>query len=118
MKHQTHRLDRNSLKALKEELQIFSRRENEILGLLHTRNAPMTDREIMIALGYQDMNAVRPRLSELMDRLWIKKVCDTYDPVTKKSVRCVMARTAEERLKVIVELEQEENQLPLFNHAA
>ena len=47
---------------------------------------PKTAREVMTALGYTDLNAVRPRLTEL-DRMGrIRQIGKEYDPVSERNV--------------------------------
>ena len=40
-------------------------REELIYRLFKRENRPMTDREVKDLLGFEDMNAVRPRISEM-----------------------------------------------------
>lgn len=54
-----------------------------ILAALET---PKTARELMIALGYHEMNAVRPRITELMDLGLVEASGKIYDPVTQRNV--------------------------------
>lgn len=66
-------------------------RTQSIIGLL-TDEKERTDRDIMIALGFTDMNAVRPRITEMIkdpDCHIIEECGDTIDPVTHKKVRIV-----------------------------
>ena len=57
-----------------------------------------TDREIMQALGYKDMNAVRPRITELIKRGFLEECGSMRDPGTKRIVRLI--RWAEKQLKL------------------
>lgn len=43
-------------------------REEIIYRLFKRENRPMTDREVKDLLGFDDMNAVRPRISEMSKR--------------------------------------------------
>lgn len=58
-------------------------RYQQILGVL---NRPMTAREVMQALGYTDMNTVRPRLTELCALRRIKETGLKFDPATNRRV--------------------------------
>ena len=77
----------NSLEAYHDgELGMFTKRQREILKAFRQR-ATLTDRECLTALGYSDMNAVRPRITELIDSGVLREVGETKCPVTKKRVR-------------------------------
>jgi transcription initiation factor IIE alpha subunit len=70
------------------ERQWFTRRELAVLEVIEKRGHA-TDREVMIALGFVDPNAVRPRITKLRDDGVIEEVDTIQDPVTKKAVRVV-----------------------------
>lgn len=70
------------------ERQWFSKREIQVLEVVE-RMGKATDREIMLALGFSDMNSVRPRLTQLKEDGVIEEVGDKTCPVTKKTVRIV-----------------------------
>ena len=77
----------NSLNAYYDgRADVFTKRQIQIIGALE-RTYPMTDRQIMHALGYTDMNAVRPRITELIDAGVLREVGETKCPVTEKRVR-------------------------------
>jgi hypothetical protein len=48
-----------------------------------------TDRQIKTGLEQADMNGVRPRINELIERKALEVVGDTVCPVTGKTVRMV-----------------------------
>ena len=48
----------------------------------------MTAREVANALGYLDMNAVRPRITELCKEGYLVEVGIKIDPVTGRRVTC------------------------------
>lgn len=50
---------------------------------------PQTDRHVMTALGFTDMNAVRPRITELIKAGLLVECGETIDYVTGKRVRLV-----------------------------
>jgi hypothetical protein len=81
----------NSIKAHNEERRALSKRENAILLLLRSRNTPMTDREIVRSLGFSDMNAVRPRVTELVTKGYVREVGSVRCEITGKTVRRVWA---------------------------
>ena len=66
----------------------FTRREQEIIGVL-TKRGHATDRQVRDALGFVDMNAVRPRITELIEDGLLQHVADEVDEVTKRTVRIV-----------------------------
>lgn len=60
-------------------------RKDNILGLLK-KNGKMTAREISYELGYVDLNAVKPRLSELLKDRKVEVVGKQKDYITGKKV--------------------------------
>lgn len=66
----------------------FNRRETEILRVLG-KLGRATDRAIRDALGFPDMNAVRPRITELIECGVLHSPANTVDPVTGRTVRLV-----------------------------
>lgn len=58
-------------------------------GLL--QYGPCTDRELKAAMGFTDMNQVRPRLNDLIDINCARVVCDVQCATTGKTVRLVEA---------------------------
>jgi len=61
---------------------------HEIIGLM-TDELSRTDRQIKDALGYSDMNAIRPRVTELVKLKVLEEICSIKDQVTGKKVRVV-----------------------------
>jgi hypothetical protein len=88
----------NSLIAYHDEHKTFNEREKLIYGQLMFAGR-QTDREIKDALFSlsADMNTVRPRVSDLIEKGWVKEVGQKRDAVTGKTVRIVKALTPEER---------------------
>lgn len=79
----------NSLLAYYEgEADKFSGREFKVLAAIETLRRA-SDREVMHALGFTDMNSVRPRITELIAEGLIEEVGSQEDPETKKAVRVV-----------------------------
>jgi len=65
---------------------IFSNREREVIAAFEDIGAE-TDRSILAYLRYTDMNAVRPRITELINKGVLREVGSVICPVTKKRVR-------------------------------
>jgi len=79
----------NSLLAYYAGRKEFSKREMMILGWLLMNPGAWTDRQIKTGLEQADMNGVRPRINELIERQALEVVGDTVCPVTGKTVRMV-----------------------------
>jgi hypothetical protein len=80
----------NSKQALYEERSKLNARESEIYEFLLGRNEnSYTDRDIKTALGHEDMNAIRPRVTELLKKGLIFEAIPTRCKVTNKTVRRV-----------------------------
>ena len=60
-----------------------SKREKLILSAM---TEPMTARQIAKILGFYDLNAVKPRLSELVGKGRVEVVGKAFDEVTKRKV--------------------------------
>jgi hypothetical protein len=69
----------------------ISRRAMLVLKVLRESRVPMTDREVMRALSFSDPNAVRPRITELIDAGIITEAGSVRDGLTGKTVRKVKA---------------------------
>ena len=83
-------LHQNSLEAYwSGQVGEFSRREKEILAIFRSKAGTFTDREIMLGLGFTEMNCVRPRITELIQRGVLEEVGSLIDNVTQKRVRRV-----------------------------
>lgn len=70
------------------ERDLFSRREKDILLAIRAQGKA-TDREVMLALNFSDMNSCRPRITELVKDGVLEEVGTRADPVTGKTVRIV-----------------------------
>lgn len=80
----------NSIKTYYEELKSLTNRQAEIFNILQQRsNEVFTDRELKELLHYGDMNAVRPRITEMIKKGIIKEQGTTICNRTNKSVRIV-----------------------------
>ena len=85
--HITHRIHQNS-RAAYRELDRQTRAET-ILETLGKSPVPMTDREIRDALGFTEMNMVRPTITNLLDDGRLIEVGSTLCEETKRTVRLV-----------------------------
>ena len=85
--HAIHDLHRNSLAAYwsgKEDL--FGKREQEVLAILR-RTPGLTAREVALAMGSQDPNRSRPRISSLVKDGVLQELPETaLDPISGKNV--------------------------------
>ena len=77
----------NSLLAYKDL--DLSTRKRRILRCLHALGKPSTDRQVKDAGYYQDMNDVRPRITELIDEDILEMRDDVKDHVSGRTVRTV-----------------------------
>jgi predicted HTH transcriptional regulator len=91
--HATHRMHPHSLDAYRAEESKLSKRAEAVLTWI-TEHGPHTDREVMQGMGFTEPNAVRPRITELIDAGKLMEVCSVRCPVTGKTVRRVDIRRA------------------------
>jgi predicted ArsR family transcriptional regulator len=82
-----HENSRASYDAIKPEL---SGRRKEIYLTLCKSSRKMTDREVKDEMGLNDMNSVRPRITELIKMGHVEEVGNVKCPLTGKTVRQVM----------------------------
>jgi hypothetical protein len=82
-------MNANSSTAFVEEEVKLNHREQVIVGALRDLGRAATDREIKDALGYADMNCVRPRITHLLDTGRLAYCGNTVCRVTGKTVRLV-----------------------------
>ena len=69
---------------------MFGKRTQLVVAILRASAGPMTDREVMVRAGFTDPNAVRPRITELVDAKIAMECKESVTcPVTKKTVRLV-----------------------------
>ena len=71
----------------------LSDRAARILGVVRHRGL-CTDRQIKDALGFDDMNAVRPRITELIKANYLEEFDSISDPVTGRKARRVRLKVA------------------------
>lgn len=91
MKHLEHRMHDNSVSAYRAEEVKLSRRAQDVFAWIQL-HGPHTDREVMRGMGFTDMNAVRPRITELLELRKLMEVGNVRCTVTGKSVRRVDTR--------------------------
>lgn len=72
----------------------FNRREQLCIAA-YRKLGSATDREVMVACGFAEMNCVRPRISNLIDLGVAVEVGSVTCPVTKKTVRRVQLAQAQ-----------------------
>lgn len=68
----------------------FGKRAKSILAVFESSrrlSVPMSDREVMLILGFTDMNSVRPRITELIKRGVLVECGSIVDVVTGMTVR-------------------------------
>lgn len=94
----------NSLLAFDSIEDTRSTRELLIYEKMSNMARPMSDREVMHALGFTDPNAVRPRISSLIEGHWLVYGPDVECPVTHKRVRRTYALSPGERQSAIATL--------------
>lgn len=78
----------HSIEAYHQERPKLSRRALAVLDWIEL-HPKVTDREVMRGLGFSDMNAVRPRVTELIEAGRLVEVGERVCPVTRKTVRTV-----------------------------
>lgn len=100
MIHAAHAMHAHSLAAYREERPALSKRAAEVLEVVWAFG-PLTDREIVDTLGYRDMNACRPRVTELIEAGVLVEHDSVRCPVTGKRVRRVTVRRAGEQLGLL-----------------
>lgn len=85
----------NSLRSYAEIRSQLKGRRLEILLFMESKAKAMTDREIMVGLGKSDMNAVRPRITELVKLSLLRECNAVRCEKTGKRVRTTCARFVE-----------------------
>lgn len=95
-KHPTHRMHANSKAAWKTIK--TSKRAQAILDFA-SKHPPMTDRQLRNAMGFDDLNQVRPRVTELHDLGEMFEYATVKCSATKRPVRVNGVRGVHERKK-------------------
>jgi hypothetical protein len=76
----------HSAEAYHSELPRLSRRALKIIDWIEL-HPKVTDREVMLGMGFTDMNSVRPRITEAVDLGSLVEVAERRCPCTGKTVR-------------------------------
>lgn len=100
MTHAAHRMHENSLDAHRSDIENFGHRAQIIYDYIRVFG-PATDRQVMSGLGFTDMNACRPRISELLQHGLLIEVDDITDPITRKRVRRVQVAPQTPQLNLL-----------------
>lgn len=95
------RIHQNSLEAFDTIEDERGERAEMIYQLLAKSGAALTDRQIMTELRFHEPNAVRPRITELIDNRWLVETSSVVCPVTGKHVRRVRALNEQARNELI-----------------
>jgi len=85
-----HLLHKNSMEAYEELRNSLNYRQDRILALIE-RKPHSTDREILLAHGGTEMNQVRPRITELIEKELVQESGNRICPTTKRKVRTLKA---------------------------
>ena len=85
------RMHANSVKAYAEGRAVLNERSRAVLSIYRLTRRQMTDRECMCIMHFTDPNAVRPRITELIDAGLLVECGKTKDAITGKTVRLVRA---------------------------
>lgn len=91
----THPNSNDGYRALRDSGALEGKRQTVYAALQRLGRA--TDRQVKEWLGAGDMNAVRPRITELIEAGWAEEVGTCTDATTQRTVRVVRALTADER---------------------
>ena len=80
-------IHRNSIKSFGEISETLGGRHKAIWSTFKSSKGNLTDRQVKEILGLEDMNSVRPRITELVKNGYLTEVDDEKCPVTGKKVR-------------------------------
>lgn len=87
----------NSIASYRAERPRLSRRAQAVLDWVRAHGRA-TDRQVVEGLGFRDMNACRPRITECVQIGALREVGSIRCPVTGKRVRVVDVPAAQGRL--------------------
>lgn len=88
MTHPTHRMHENSLATFNAEEAKFATRAAAVVAWFRV-HGKATDRECMRGMGFTEPNAVRPRITELIERGELSEHGTVRCPKTGRPVRLV-----------------------------
>lgn len=80
-------MHKNSVEAYFETSSVRAKRAKKVLGVYGSER--LTDRQVMQRLGYVEINAVQPRITELIEAGALKEYGKAKDPTTHRTVRIV-----------------------------
>lgn len=100
MKHAYHDMHEHSVAAYRAEESKLSKRASAVLAWI-TERGPKTDREVMVGMGFSEPNAVRPRITELIDAGLLMEVASRICAVTGKRVRVVDIRRPRGQMELL-----------------
>jgi hypothetical protein len=105
----------NSVKGYHESIDELHGRARDIYHKLCFFGVPMTARELRDrCYPDQDMNYVRPRLTELKEQLWVIEFENVEDDLTGKTVAAYKAVSAEKRAQIIEDRLRNAAQMEMF----
>jgi len=81
-------MHKNSIETYHSIKPFLTKRQLVIYNWLEA-NGEASDRQIKVGLGFDDLNAVRPRITEMVQRKQLREVKTVRCSVTKKPVRIV-----------------------------
>lgn len=90
--HDTHKNSKETLHKISD----LSQRHQNIFFTYRQNERPLTDRQVKNKMGLEDMNEVRPRITELIHENFLKECGTAIDEKTRKPVRLVRVRYYEE----------------------
>ena len=80
-------IHQNSYASYESVIETLSGRHKKIWDAFASEKKPLTDRQVKNILGLEDMNSVRPRITELVKKGVLMEDSNTKCPVTGKTVR-------------------------------
>jgi hypothetical protein len=93
-----HDIHPNSIESYHETTEARAKRRNDVFMAFIELGRPATDREICHRLGYSDMNAARPRITELVDEGELIEWGKVRDSLTGRRVRVCKIKEAQSQL--------------------
>jgi DNA-binding Lrp family transcriptional regulator len=89
----------NSIEGYHATAEARKVRTEEVMEAFRLKDFPRTDREISRLLGYADMNAVRPRITELIEEGILIEAGKVKDPLTNRTVRVSIVCEAKRQMR-------------------
>lgn len=91
----------NSMIAFEETVKERDARRKAVLSVYQSSNNPLTDRDVMVSLGFNDPNATRPRITELVADGILIECGKIRDRLTKRLVRLTKIRQPEIQMQFL-----------------